>query len=149
MPTATIKMPKANALATTKSDQQSALSHRAGCRRMSTDRYKDADPLPACEHGAAADECPICFEIGMQEIRDNRVKAASEQHFYWFTQAADALDRMRAIAYNMSTQDGVSFAEAKAQFDLARSRCRIEFDLLVKEMERRLSGPTGHSQSLP
>ena len=70
------------------------------------DRQKDVDPPQQCEHGYLTigdDECPVCHQIGMQEIRNNQIKEASEQHFYWFNEACNALDRMRAIAFTMLT----------------------------------------------
>ena len=107
------------------------------------DRQKDVDPPQQCEHGYLTigdDECPVCHQIGMQEIRNNQIKEASEQHFYWFNEACNALDRMRAIAFNMATQDALAFSEAKKQFDLTRSRCKVEFEILHKAMVARLSG---------
>jgi hypothetical protein len=37
---------------------------------------------------------------------------------------------MSAIASDMSETGSAAFAQAKAQFDLARSRCKREFDTL-------------------
>jgi hypothetical protein len=37
-----------------------------------TDRYKDQEPPPQCEHGYLTEQetCPICHEIGMEEISE-------------------------------------------------------------------------------
>ena len=54
----------------------------------------------------------------------------AQEHFYWFHEACLALDKMCVIASDMSETGSAAFAQAKAQFDLARSRCKREFDTL-------------------
>jgi hypothetical protein len=56
--------------------------------------------------------------------------AAAEQHFLWFAKAAAALSEMLAVAFDVSKQGTEEFAEAKARFDEARARCKIEYDIL-------------------
>jgi len=41
-----------------------------------TDRCKDQEPPPQCEHGYLSEEetCPVCHEIGMEEIKNMKPK---------------------------------------------------------------------------
>jgi len=58
------------------------------------------------------------------------LEAASQQHFYWFTQALEALEEMRRLAFDTSKQSTEEFAAARARFNEARSRCKVEFEVL-------------------
>jgi hypothetical protein len=62
--------------------------------------------------------------------RAEKYAAAAEQHFFWYNQAAVALSGMLAVAFDVSKQGTEEFAVARARFDEARARCKIEYDIL-------------------
>jgi hypothetical protein len=65
----------------------------------------------------------------------------AQSHFYWFHEAASALNRMNAVAFDMTEQGSKAFAEAREQFALARSRCEKEWAVLEREQEKEGNGP--------
>jgi hypothetical protein len=77
----------------------------------------------------------------------NDLKTAAAQHFYWFNQAAKALGEMNALAFDMSEEAVKNFADARTRFELARAKCKVEFDLLKREVdgETDLKPDTGYN----
>ena len=62
------------------------------------------------------------------------INQAAEQHFYWFNEACMALSEMFALAFDMKRSGNEEFERAKARFEEARGRAKIEFDLVQKSL---------------
>jgi len=71
-------------------------------------------------------------------LTKSAIQMASEQHFFWFQRAISALEEMRDLAYDMSSQHTGAFAVAKSRFDEARGRCKVEAEILQKALERKI-----------